>query len=93
MQRLFDRETGAESAYVMINCETGTEPKVIDGLGTIEEVKEIKYTFGSYDIVAKIEADSLEKLREVITLKIRKMEPVRSTTTLICKEIGSIIMN
>ena len=75
-----------EIAYVMVNCETGMEPKVMEELGTIDGVKEIRYTFGSYDIVTKVVASSVEALREIITLRIRKIERVRSTTTLICKE-------
>lgn len=85
MQRWFDKNE-TETAYVMVNCETGTEPKVIEELGTIDGVKEIKYTFGSYDIVTKVVAGSVEALREIITLRIRKIDRVRSTTTLICKE-------
>ncbi len=39
-------------------------------------------TFGAYDIIAKVEADSTDKLRETITWKIRKMSKIRSTLTL-----------
>ena len=63
------------------------EPKVIEELGTIEGVKDIVYTFGSYDIVTKVEAISVEALREIITLRIRKIDRVRSTTTLICRDM------
>ena len=38
--------------------------------------------FGAYDILAKIESDTVEKLRETITWKIRKIEKIRSTLTL-----------
>ena len=85
MQRWSDKSE-KEIAYVMVNCETGMEGKVMEELGTIEGVKEIKYTFGSYDIVTKVEAGSVETLREIISLKIRKIERVRTTTTLICRD-------
>lgn len=85
MQRWSDKSE-TEIAYVMVNCETGMESKVMEELGTIEGVKEIRYTFGSYDIVTKVEAGSVEALREIITLRIRKIDRVRSTTTLICKD-------
>lgn len=75
-----------EIAYVMVNCDTGMEPKIMEEIGAIDGVKEVKYTFGSYDIVAKIEAESVEALREIISLRIRKMDRVRSTTTLICRD-------
>ena len=85
MQR-WSNKSETEIAYVMVNCETGTEPKVMEELGSIDGLKEIKYTFVSYDIVTRIEARSIEALREIIALKIRKIERVKSTTTLICKE-------
>jgi len=45
-------------------------------------MKEVHGTFGAYDILAKIESDTVEKLRETITWKIRKIEKIRSTLTL-----------
>ncbi|MBI5378089.1 MAG: Lrp/AsnC ligand binding domain-containing protein, partial [Thaumarchaeota archaeon] len=38
--------------------------------------------FGAYDIVVKVESPTVERLREVITWKIRKIEKIRSTLTL-----------
>ena len=39
-------------------------------------------TFGAYDILAKIESPQVEDLRETITWKIRKIDKIRSTLTL-----------
>jgi len=61
------------TAYVLINCELGSEEAII---------QQLKGTFGAYDILAKIESDTVEKLRETITWKIRKIEKIRSTLTL-----------
>jgi len=69
-------------AYVLVNCDLGTEDKVIGGLKQIEQVKEVHGTFGAYDIIAKVQTESADKLREVITWKIRKMDKIRSTLTL-----------
>jgi DNA-binding Lrp family transcriptional regulator len=69
-------------AYVLINCELGSEEAVINQIKTIEGVKEVHGTFGAYDILVKIESDRVETLREVITWKIRKIEHIRSTLTL-----------
>ena len=69
-------------AYVLVNCDLGTEEEVIDGLKQIEQVKEVHGTFGAYDIIATIQAESADKLREAITWKIRKMDKIRSTLTL-----------
>ncbi|MFP6585193.1 MAG: Lrp/AsnC ligand binding domain-containing protein [Candidatus Nitrosopelagicus sp.] len=69
-------------AYVLINCEIGSEEKVIEELKTIDGVKEVHGTFGAYDILAKVESDQVETLRETITWKIRKIGKIRSTLTL-----------
>ena len=69
-------------AYVLINCELGSEEFVISELKLIEEVIEVHGTFGAYDILAKVEASLVEKLRETITWKIRKINKIRSTLTL-----------
>ena len=69
-------------AYVLMNCDLGAEDDVIGGLKQIEQVREVHGTFGAYDIIAKVEAESTDKLREAITWKIRKMDKIRSTLTL-----------
>ena len=70
------------SAYVLINCDLGAEGDVISDLKTIDGVKEVHGTFGAYDIIAKIESDNAETLRDTISWKIRKMERIRATLTL-----------
>ena len=70
------------SAYVLINCDLGSEEDVISHLKTIDGVKEVHGTFGAYDIIVKIESDNHETLRDTLTWKIRKMERIRSTLTL-----------
>ena len=69
-------------AYVLLNCDLGSEEEVIGGLKQIEQVKEVHGTFGAYDIIAKVQAESADQLRESITWKIRKMDKIRSTLTL-----------
>ena len=70
------------TAYVLINCDLGSEEFVISELKSIEGVIEVHGTFGAYDILAKVEAGLVEKLRETITWKIRKIVKIRSTLTL-----------
>ena len=69
-------------AYILINCEIGAEEQVITALKTIDGIKEVHGTFGAYDILAKIESAQVEVLRETITWKIRKIDKIRSTLTL-----------
>lgn len=61
----------------------GSEEEVIKKLKQIENVKEVHGVFGVYDIVVKIEAPNNDVLQNVITNKIRKMEKISSTLTMI----------
>jgi len=70
------------TAYVLINCDLGSEEFVISELKSLEDVVEVHGTFGAYDILAKVETELVEKLRETITWKIRKIDKIRSTLTL-----------
>ena len=70
------------TAYVLINCDLGSEEEIISELKTIDGVKEVHGTFGAYDILSKVEAETLPPLRETITWKIRKIPKIRSTLTL-----------
>ena len=70
------------TAYVLINCELGSEEMVISELKLIEGVVEVHGTFGAYDILGKVESSLVEALREIITWKIRKIPKIRSTLTL-----------
>ena len=74
------------TAYVLINCDLGYEAEVIDEVKQLEDVKEAHGVFGAYDILAKVESDSVEHLRETITWKIRRLNRVKSTLTLLAIE-------
>ncbi len=69
-------------AYVLINCDLGHEEQIIEELKHLSDVKEVNGTFGAYDILVKVESVEPETLREIITWKIRKLDRVRSTLTL-----------
>ena len=69
-------------AYVLLNCELGSEESIIQQLKNIHGVIEVHGTFGAYDILAKVESTQVEDLREIITWKIRKIDKIRSTLTL-----------
>lgn len=73
-------------AFVLINAELGAEDSLIKELENTENVSEVYVVYGVYDIVAKIEADTMEKVKETITWKLRRLERVRSTLTMIVVE-------
>ena len=74
------------TAYVLINCDLGCEEQIIKELKHISDVKEVNGVFGAYDILAKVESDQISTLRETIMWKIRKIDHVRSTLTLMVIE-------
>ena len=71
-----------EMAYLLIQCDMGSETDIIQQLMKIPEVKEVRGTYGVYDIFAKLESDSREKLDKILTNNIRKIPKIRSTNTL-----------
>ncbi len=74
------------TAIVLINTEIGTEQDVFEQLSKIEGVKEAYIVYGVYDIVAKLEAENMDSLKEIVANKIRKLDRVRSTLTMIVVE-------
>jgi len=73
-------------AFVLINAEIGGEADVVKELRKIEGVEEAYSVYGVYDIVAKIRADSMDRLKEIVTWHIRRLNKVRSTLTMIVIE-------
>jgi DNA-binding Lrp family transcriptional regulator len=69
-------------AYVLINSELGSEEEIIKEIRTLKDVTEVRGTFGAYDILVKLHSESSTTLRDYITSKIRTIEKIRSTLTL-----------
>lgn len=73
-------------AFVLVNADVGSEDEVVKELRKMPNVKESFVAYGAYDIVAKVEAESMEKLKELVNGKIRRLTKVRSTLTMIIVE-------
>ena len=73
-------------AYVLLKTDLGSEDSVIEELKKLEQIIRVERTFGDYDMVVKMEAEHVEKIREVIAWNIQKMAKVRATRTLIKKD-------
>ena len=79
------------TAYVLINSDLGTDESIISKIKEIlKDEKDIEFTtqgvYGIYDIVLKISSDDTDILRNVITYKIRKINKVQSTLTMMVIE-------
>jgi len=73
-------------AFVLINTEIGSESDVLKTLKKVDGVVEAYSVYGVYDVIAKIKADSMDKLKEMVTWNIRRLDKVRSTLTMIVTE-------
>lgn len=73
------------TAYVLINCELDSKKKVFSQLRLIGRIKEMREVFGAYDIVTKIEAASVDIIKDIAT-QIRGLDRIRSTITLLSNE-------
>jgi DNA-binding Lrp family transcriptional regulator len=73
-------------AYVLFSVSSGAEDQVHKDLQGIEGVQEVYVSYGVYDVIVKIQGDSMEKLKEIVSHRLRKVDNVRSTLTLILFE-------
>ncbi len=73
-------------AFVLMNAELGSEESIVNELKKIDLVKHVYQVYGVYDIVALVEGDSMDKVKETITWKLRKLNGVKSTLTMIVME-------
>ena len=74
------------AAFVLINSELGKEEELLKEFRSMENVKEAHFVYGVYDVIVKVEAESVEKLKDLITFKIRRLSDVRSTLTMTVAE-------
>ena len=70
-------------AFVLLNADLGSESTIATEMKTLEGVKEAYTVYGVYDIMLKVEADSMDNLKEFISAKIRKAKGVKSTFTML----------
>ena len=70
------------TGFVLLNCDLGAEEYILDELKQVPQIKNAYVTFGAYDIIAEIHAETQESFEETVSFKIRKLTRVVSTMTL-----------
>jgi DNA-binding Lrp family transcriptional regulator len=55
------------TAFVLINTEIGSEADVLKDLKKVEGVEEANAVYGVYDIIARVKADTMDRLKEIVT--------------------------
>ena len=78
--------TNMPAAIVLINTEVGFEIEVLKEVKKVEGVDEAWAVYGVYDIVARVKADTMDNLKEIMSLRIRRLDKVHSTLTMIIVE-------
>jgi DNA-binding Lrp family transcriptional regulator len=70
------------NAFVLVNTDLGSEDEVQSELKKVEGIVGVYQVYGVYDVVIEVEAESDQKLKEIIFSRIRALKHVRSTLTL-----------
>ncbi len=76
------------SAVLFVNTELGSsQDEIIESLKLIEGVEEAHALYGVYDLMVKIKALTLDKLKDIIKLHIRQLAGVTSSLTLMIVDL------
>ena len=75
------------TAFVLINTEPALMTQVLEKVKEVEGVKEAEMVYGVYDIIAKVEAENMDQLKNLIAYRIRLLANVRSTQTMLVTSI------
>jgi DNA-binding Lrp family transcriptional regulator len=70
-------------AFVLINTELGQEAAVVEELKKVGGINTVHSLYGIYDVIAEVEADSMDKVKEIVFNNIRRLDSVKTTITLI----------
>ena len=74
------------TCFVLINVVANKEDDVYNALVNVDEIEGIREVFGQYDLIARAEADDLGTVRKLIIDKVRSVDGVVSTATLVTTE-------
>ena len=70
-------------AFVLLNTELGQESKIIESLEGVEEITQIYSLYGIYDLIIEMEAETMDRVKEVVFNNVRRLDNVKSTITLL----------
>lgn len=68
------------NAYILISMRPGNSEKAISEMRKIDNIAKISVVAGDYDIVVRVQVESLEDLL-IVTDKIQMIHGVKKTTT------------
>lgn len=68
---------------MLINVDTGAEQAVLERVKSVPQVIDARAVYGAYDIICLIEVATITELKVVIKDKLRQIDQVRSTFTML----------
>lgn len=71
---------------MFINTEPRRETEVLKRLRATTGVKEAHMLYGTYDVVAVVQKDTVERLNEIVHMGIKRIDGVQSATTMVIIE-------
>lgn len=69
-------------AFVLITCDYGQEEKILEDLDKIEKIQVINRLEGPYNILLKINSETIDEIKEIVTGQIKTIDKIRHTLTL-----------
>ncbi len=70
-------------AFLLINVVGGSEDSVLKQLRGLSFVEEAYVAYGGYDLIIRVKADNMIELKDDVTRRVRTLDKVRATLTLI----------
>jgi len=75
------------SAYVLFNISPGFETYVLNEAKKLGCIQEAYISYGVYDLILKVKAQTNEELKELVIFKLRRLPNVTSTLTLMLNDL------
>ena len=72
-------------AFILVNTETENDEYVFETIKSLPTVKEIFRVYTNYDIILLIEEPDMAHIKEVIFHKLRMINGLKSTLTILIK--------
>lgn len=70
------------SAVVLVNTKIGEENQVLEKIKKVEGVEEAHALWGIYDLMVKVKAQTIDKLKVIIKSHLRQVSGVSTVLTL-----------
>ena len=71
------------TSFVLINTKSDAIEEVKERLEKIASIKEVHTLYGVYDLIAKVNAETMDDVKTIIPRHIRRLENIRSAITMI----------